>query len=115
SQLSGRIVDGYGNILTMKLFSHPGQEEAYVGEALAEQTEKLAGMTRITTALDAGVTTLNSLLIAATCGLALWLWSGGFVTVGAIVVATGLVIRISNMSGWIMFVINMIFENVGRV
>src|SRR5699024_11533088 len=40
SQLSGRIVDGYGNILTMKLFSHPGQEDAYVGQALAAHTEQ---------------------------------------------------------------------------
>lgn len=115
SKLMGRIVDGYGNIVTTKLFSHPQREEAYVAEALADQTKKLAAMTRITTLLDAGVTTLNSLLIATTCGLALWLWSQGNVTVGAIVVATGLVIRISNMSGWIMFVINMIFENVGKV
>lgn len=115
SKLMGRIVDGYGNIITTKLFSHPQREEAYVGEAMAEQTGKLAAMTRVTTVLDAGVTTLNSFLIAVTCGLALWLWREGAVTVGAIVVATGLVIRISNMSGWIMFVINMIFENVGKV
>lgn len=115
SKLMGRVVDGYGNILTMKLFSHPGQEEAYVGEALGEQTQKLARMTRIVTLLDAGVTTLNSLLIAVTCGLALWLWSEGAVTVGAIVVATGLVIRISNMSGWMMFVINSVFQDIGRV
>jgi ATP-binding cassette subfamily B multidrug efflux pump len=115
SKLMGRIVDGYGNILTLKLFSRRQREEAYVGEAIAEQTEKLARMTRITTALDAGVTALNSLLIAATSGLALWLWSEGRVTVGDIALATGLVIRISNMSGWIMWVVNNIFGNVGAV
>ncbi len=71
SKLMGRIVDGYGNILTLKLFSDRQREEAYVAEALAEQTDKLARMTRITTALDAGVTALNSLLIAGTSGLAL--------------------------------------------
>lgn len=115
SKLMGRVVDGYGNILTTKLFSHPGREEAYVGEAIKEQSQKLAYMTRITTLLDAGVTTLNSVLIAGTCLLAMWLWSKGDVSVGAIVLTTALVIRISNMSGWIMFVVNMIFENVGRV
>lgn len=115
SKLMGRIVDGYGNILTTKLFSHPKREEAYVGEAIADQSEKLARMTRVTTLLDAGVTTLNCFLIAITTGLSLWLWSEGRVSVGAIVLTTGLVIRISNMSGWIMFVVNMIFENVGRV
>ncbi|EGH49615.1 ABC transporter, transmembrane region:ABC transporter, partial [Pseudomonas syringae pv. pisi str. 1704B] len=29
--------------------------------------------------------------------------------------ATGLVIRIVNMSGWIMWVVNGIFENIGTV
>ncbi|CAM5203044.1 ATP-binding cassette subfamily B multidrug efflux pump OS=Castellaniella defragrans OX=75697 GN=HNR28_003215 PE=4 SV=1 [Castellaniella defragrans] len=115
SKLMGRIVDGYGNILTLKLFSRRRREEAYVQEAIAEQTEKLARMTRVTTALDAGVTALNSLLIVATSGLALWLWSLGQVTVGDIALATGLVIRISNMSGWIMWVVNSIFGNVGAV
>ncbi|HEX7388386.1 MAG TPA: ABC transporter ATP-binding protein [Castellaniella sp.] len=115
SKLMGRIVDGYGNILTLKLFAKRKREEAYVGEAIAEQTEKLAHMTRVTTALDAGVTALNSLLIAATSGLALWLWTRGEVTVGDIALATGLVIRISNMSGWIMWVVNSIFGDVGTV
>jgi ATP-binding cassette subfamily B multidrug efflux pump len=115
SKLMGRIVDGYGNILTLKLFSRRRHEEAYVAEALAEQTDKLARMTRITTALDSGVTALNSLLIAATSALALWLWSRGEVTVGDIALSTGLVIRISNMSGWVMWVVNSIFTNVGTV
>lgn len=115
STLMGRIVDGYGNILTLKLFSRRQREEAYVAEALAEHTEKLARMTRITTALDAGVTALNSLLIAGTSGLALWLWSQGEVTVGDIALSTGLVIRISNMSGWVMWVVNSIFADVGAV
>ncbi|WP_424269659.1 ABC transporter ATP-binding protein [Castellaniella sp.] len=115
SKLMGRIVDGYGNILTLKLFSRRRQEEVYVAEALAEQTDKLARMTRVTTALDAGVTALNSLLIAGTSGLALWLWSRGEVTVGDIALSTGLVIRISNMSGWVMSVVNSIFSNVGAV
>ena len=40
-------------------------------------------------------------LIVGTAGLALWLWSGGLVSLGAIALACGLVIRINNMSGWI--------------
>jgi len=37
------------------------------------------------------------------------------ISVGAIALATGLVIRIVNMSGWIMWVVNGIFENIGTV
>ena len=115
SKLMGRIVDGYGNVLTLKLFAHGRREEAYVAEAMAEQTDKLKRMTRVTTVMDASITALNGLLIAGTSALALMLWSEGKVTVGAIALSTGLVIRISNMSGWIMWVVNGIFENVGTV
>jgi ABC-type multidrug transport system, ATPase and permease components len=104
SKLMGRIVDGYSNVLTLKLFAHTRREEAYVVDAMAEQTDKLRRMTRITTAMDASITTLNGFLIVGTSALALWLWSDGRVTVGAIALSTGLVIRINNMSagscGW---------------
>ena len=115
SKLMGRIVDGYSNVLTLKLFAHTRREEAYVAEAMAEQTDKLRRMTRITTTLDTAITTLNGFLIVGTSALALWLWSEGRVTVGAIALSTGLVIRINNMSGWIMWVVNGIFEDVGTV
>ncbi|HUB88290.1 MAG TPA: ABC transporter ATP-binding protein [Dyella sp.] len=115
SKLMGRIVDGYSNILTLKLFAHTRREEAYVAEAMAEQTGKLRSMTRLTTGMDISITTLNGFLIVGTSALAVWLWSQGRVTVGAIALSTGLVIRINNMSGWIMWVVNGIFENIGTV
>jgi ATP-binding cassette subfamily B multidrug efflux pump len=115
SKLMGRIVDGYSNVLTLKLFAHTRREEAYVAEAMAEQAGKLSYMTRVTTTLDASIIALNGFLIVGTTALALWLWSRGQVTVGAIALATGLVIRINNMSGWIMWVVNGIFEDVGTV
>jgi ATP-binding cassette subfamily B multidrug efflux pump len=115
SKLMGRIVDGYSNVLTLKLFSHMSREEDYVAEAMAEQTDKLRLMTRLTTTMDFSITLINGLLIVGTSGLAIWLWSRGHVTVGAIALSTGLVIRINNMSGWIMWVVNGIFENIGTV
>jgi len=115
SRLMGRIVDGYSNILTLKLFAHTQREEAYVADAMGEQIKRMRAMTRLTTAMDATITTLNGFLIVGTSALAVWLWSQGKVTVGAIALSTGLVIRINNMSGWIMWVINGIFENVGTV
>jgi ATP-binding cassette subfamily B multidrug efflux pump len=115
SRLMGRIVDGYSNVLTLKLFAHTRREEGYVAEAMAEQTSKLARMTRITTAMDVSIMVLNGFLIVITSGLALWLWNEGRVTVGAIALSTGLVVRINNMSGWIMWVVNGIFEDVGTV
>ncbi|MCK9515765.1 MAG: ABC transporter ATP-binding protein/permease [Ottowia sp.] len=115
SKLMGRVVDGYGNVLTLKLFAHQAHEQQYVADAVLEQTQKLAHMTRITTALDSSITALNGLLIAGTTGLAMVLWYQGSVTTGAIAFSAGLAIRISNMSGWIMMVVNSVFEAVGKV
>lgn len=115
SKLMGRIVDGYSNVLTLKLFAHTRREETYVAEAMGEQIDKSRQTTRLATAMDIAITSLNGLLIVGTSGLAVWLWSQGRVTVGAIALATGLVIRINNMSGWIMWVVNGIFENIGTV
>ncbi|SED14447.1 ATP-binding cassette, subfamily B, multidrug efflux pump [Pseudomonas saponiphila] len=115
SKLMGRIVDGYTNITTLKLFAHTRFEQSYAREAIAEQTEKSQLAGRVVTAMDVTITSLNGLLIVSTTGLALWLWSQSLISAGAIALATGLVIRIVNMSGWIMWVINGIFENIGMV
>ncbi|WP_429243908.1 ABC transporter ATP-binding protein [Luteibacter sp. 621] len=115
SKLMGRIVDGYSNIMTLKLFAHTNREEGYAKEAIREQTEKLRAQNRIITTMDFSITSLNGLLIAGTSALALWLWVRGTVSTGQVALAVGLVIRINNMSGWIMWVVNGIFDNIGTV
>ena len=115
SKLMGRIVDGYTNITTLKLFAHTNFEQQYAREAIEEQTEKSQLAGRVVTSMDVVITSMNGLLIVATTGLALWLWTQSLISVGAIALATGLVIRIVNMSGWIMWVVNGIFENIGMV
>jgi ATP-binding cassette subfamily B multidrug efflux pump len=115
SKLMGRIVDGYTNITTLKLFAHTNFEQQYAREAIEEQTEKSQLAGRVVTSMDVVITSMNGLLIVSTTGLALWLWTHSLISVGAIALATGLVIRIVNMSGWIMWVVNGIFENIGMV
>jgi ATP-binding cassette subfamily B multidrug efflux pump len=115
SKLMGTIVDGYTNIATIKLFAHNDLEKKYAREALQEQTDKTQHASRMVTTMDVTLSTLNGLLIVSTSGLALWLWSQSLISVGAIALATGLVIRLVNMSGWIMWVVNGIFENIGMV
>lgn len=115
SKLMGFIVDGYTNIATLKLFAHSSLEEKNAREALQEQTETTQMAGRMVTAMDVTLSTLNGALIVSTTGLALWLWSQSLISVGAIALATGLVIRLVNMSGWVMWVVNGIFSNIGMV
>ncbi|MHA6313062.1 ABC transporter ATP-binding protein [Pantoea sp. USHLN298] len=115
SKLMGTIVDGYTNITTIKLFAHSDLERRYAREAIQEQTDKTQHASRMVTSMDLTLSALNGMLIVSTSGLALWLWSQSLISVGAIALATGLVIRLVNMSGWIMWVVNGIFENIGMV
>ncbi|WP_437881071.1 ABC transporter ATP-binding protein [Pseudomonas sp. LRF_L74] len=115
AKLTGRVVDGYTNILTLKLFAHTRDEEEYAREAITEVVQRNREQNRLVTLMDVTVTSLSSILIVGTCGLAVWLWSNDMVSVGAIALSTGLVIRINSMAGWIMWVVSGIFENVGLV
>lgn len=115
SKLMGRIVDGYTNITTLKLFGHSDAEETYAKEALSEEMARAQHAARVVTSMGVAVIVLNGVLIVGTAALALWLWTVSLISLGAITLAVGLVIRINNMSGWIMWVVGGIFENVGNV
>lgn len=115
SMLTGRIVDSYTNIMTVKLFAHAEREDSYAREAIGDHTDKFYAILRNITSMNALLSLLNGLMITATCALAVFLWQGGSVSVGAIAVATGLAIRLANMSGWIMWVVTSLFENLGTV
>jgi ATP-binding cassette subfamily B multidrug efflux pump len=115
SVLTGRIVDSYTNIQTVKLFAHPDREDDYAHDILTEHLATFQSETRLITMMNALVSVLNGTLIVATGALAIWLWSTTSITLGSIAVASGLAIRISNMSGWIMWVSIGIFEQMGTV
>ena len=115
SMLVGRMVDSYTNILTVKLFAHADREDAYARSALEEQMAKWQASLRIQTSMELVLYTLNGFLIVAATGLAVYLWSENLVTIGAIAAVTGLVLRIVGMSGWILWVVAGIFENIGVV
>ncbi|MDP2746328.1 ABC transporter ATP-binding protein [Pseudomonas sp.] len=115
SKVMGRVVDGYSNVTTLKLFAHTQVEEHYAREAMQELLGKVRLQSRIITTLDFLITCLNGMLIVGTGALALWLWDQQLISTGAIALALGLVIRINGMAEWIMWVVNGIFENVGTV
>ncbi|HEV2548133.1 MAG TPA: ABC transporter ATP-binding protein [Stellaceae bacterium] len=115
STLTGRIVDSYTNILTVKLFARPSDEDAFVRAAVDDHTELFRLQLRLMTALNLVLTGLNAALMVGTAGVAVWLWSLGRADVGAIATAVPLAWQIANMAGWIAQSVTSIFENVGTV
>ncbi|MBS7545773.1 ABC transporter ATP-binding protein [Ancylobacter oerskovii] len=115
SALTGRIVDSYTNIMTVKLFAHADREDAYVREATQLHNDAFLAQQRQITGMAMSVSWLNSVMLGSVGALGVWLWSTGAINLGAIALSTGLAIRITNMSGWIMWVVTGVFENVGTV
>lgn len=115
SVLTGRIVDSYSNIMTVKLFAHAEREDDFAREAITDHTTKLTSMIRLQSIMNMTLFTINGLLLFSSGLMAVLLWQAGTLSVGAVAVAMGLAIRIINMAGWIMWVITGIFENIGTV
>ena len=115
SGLSGRIVDSYSNIQSVKLFAHAEREDAFAYEGFRNHLDAYRRFALTVANLQVTLTVINSLLIFAVGGLSLWLWSSGTITVGAIALAVSLVIRLNQMSGMIIRTVTSLFESVGTV
>ncbi|WP_029009355.1 ABC transporter ATP-binding protein [Azospirillum halopraeferens] len=115
SSLSGRVVDSYTNILSVKLFAHAEREDAFVHAGLSRHLDAYRTLTRAIFDMTVTLTVINGVLLVVTVGLAVWLWLAGAVTAGTIAMATGLIIRLTQMSGWILRTVTALFENVGTV
>ena len=113
--LTGRIVDSYANIQTVKLFAHLEREDRHAREALVDHTAAFRRQTRLITAMNLTVSTSNSLLLVSVGSVAVWLWSRGSVTLGDVALAAGLAHRVVAMSGFVMWTSIGIFDNVGQV
>ncbi|HET9068594.1 MAG TPA: ABC transporter ATP-binding protein, partial [Amaricoccus sp.] len=115
SAITGRIVDSYTNIQSVKLFAHTRTEEAYAGEAIETARQAFSRQMRIITLMDLGLTVINGFLIVAVIGYAVLLWQQGAATLGTVAAAAALVLRLNAMTGWIMWSLSSLFQNVGVI
>src|SRR5215207_5498230 len=115
SMLTGRIVDSYTNILTVKLFARAREEDAYVRDAIDQHTELFYGSLRLNTLFSFCLSTLNAMMVTGTGGLALLLWTQGKVEIGTVAMALPLAWQIVNVAGWVALQVTSIFENIGVI
>ncbi len=115
AQMTGRIVDSYTNIQTIKLFAHTMREQDYARDAMDEFMVTVHRQMRLVTQLTVSLHSINALLLAGVGGLAVVAWLQGSISLGAIAVAIALVMRIRSMSDWILWEVASLFENIGTV
>jgi ATP-binding cassette subfamily B multidrug efflux pump len=115
SSTTGRIVDSYTNILTVKLFARADAERSAVRDSLSRWNASFLHLSRLITGVSVILQTMNSMLVVATAWLSLHLWSQGEMTPGAVAAAIGLVLRLVQMSSWLIHLVRGVFENIGSV
>lgn len=115
STVTGRVVDSYTNIHSVKMFAHNDHELAYAKEAIENTRKTFQIEMRIFTIMDAVLVTLNGLLIVGVVGWAVALWMQGQASVGVVAAATALTLRLNAMTGWIMWALTTFFRQLGVV
>lgn len=115
SLVTGRLVDAYANIESVKLFAHGQREHKYALSALRRLRLRFQRFLRLMTELSFGLNVLNGILIIAVMTLAIWLWMHDSASIGEVAAAAALTIRLNGMSGWITWVVIKLFEHAGTI
>lgn len=115
SAITGRVVDSYTNIQSVKLFAHNDLEERFAADAIRHHLRSFVALMGAIMNMTVTMTIMNTALMFSTAALSVWLWMKGGISVGEIAIANGLVLRINQMSGWILRTITSLFEHVGTV
>lgn len=115
SMVTARVVDAYTNIESVKLFSGAAREQDFALEAAKEDLAKFRVFLRLWSRIRLDLNILTGVLIVGVIGLSLYYWTLDLVTIGEISIVAALVMRLSAMTGWIMWVSTLLFENAGKI
>lgn len=115
ASMTGRIVDAYSNVQTVKLFSHTSRESDYARDSMDGFIDTVYRQMRLATGLNMSVQMINHLLAFSTGALSIYLWLHELVSVGEIAIAIAVALRLHGMAHWIMWEVSALFENIGTV
>ena len=115
SIFNGRLVDAFTNIMAVKLFDSGRREHAYIRDGIENFLVAVTRLTRAITTVRSSVAILNGLMMSAVMAIAISKWTQGGISSGEIAAALGLVFRLNQMSGWMMFNINGLVRNYANV
>ncbi len=115
SVFNGRLVDAFTNIMSVKLFDSGRREHSYVRDGLMSYLAAVVRLTRAVTTVRSAIALLNGIMMSTIAAICVMKWTGGGISTGAIAAALGLVFRLNQMSGWMMFNINGLVRNYATV
>ncbi len=111
--LSGRLVDTYANIETIKLFADQQGLDRSDRERFAATRRAYVAQQRLEVTVNGGMAALESFLLVGLVGWAIVLWHGGDAPLGLIAAALALAFRINGMAEWLLDAVASLVGAVG--
>ncbi len=115
SMLTGRLVDSYTNIQTVKLFAGGAFEDEYVASGIKQHTREIQNLFRYFTYMWFFLHVINGALMLGVGTLVIVLWQKSMITIGEAAMVLPLIVQLRNMAAWVMEIANGVFENMGTV
>jgi ATP-binding cassette subfamily B multidrug efflux pump len=115
SDMVGRIVDSYTNIMTVKLFARPEEEDQFVRESVDVHTGRMIIQHRWLSLYSVGLAILSGILVAGTTWMAVDLWASGHVGIEVVAMVLPMTLQISAASARVAHELSQIFEQIGTV
>ncbi len=115
SVVTGRIVDCYTNIQTLKTFASSKFEDEYVANSVRDHTKVLHRLMREYTKMWTLLFLLNAALLIGLGYLAISAWDSGELSAGKLATIIPFAWQTVNISGWILEVASSIFRDFGTV
>jgi ATP-binding cassette subfamily B multidrug efflux pump len=113
SALTGRIVDSYSNIQTLKLFGSADEDDRFVKRGFVTFIAAMTTLARTLVGVRTAMGMLSGIAIAGIAALSVQLWTQGLITVGGVAFTMGLVLRLYNLLGRMMNQLNGLMRNYG--
>jgi ATP-binding cassette subfamily B multidrug efflux pump len=115
SMISGRMVDAYSNIQTLRLFGSDEANDHYMRSGFEAFQATIIRFTRLLTGVRASMALLSGTMIVMMGGLSIHLWLGGLISAGAVAFTLALVLRLNFLLGRLMTQLNGLMRNIGTI
>ncbi len=112
---TGRMVDGYSNIATVKLHGATARDNDWIREGIKGQYDALRLFTRDLSSVRIFLSLLSNVMVCLVAWKAIDLWLGGLISLGEVAFALALVLRLSLLLNQLMGILNGFFRNIGVV
>lgn len=115
SGVTGRLVDTYTNIQSVKLFGSSAEENRGARASVETFIGKLQGFTRLLTTIRIVMSIINGIMIVAIAGLSLKIWQDGGISTGHVTFALTLVLRLNILLNRLFNQLNGLFRHFGAL